>query len=138
MLLTCKKTPAGWELRFEYSPAMVAAIKSLVPGHYRSWDANTKTWFISSMYYLDQVLSHARLVGYTVEDLSADKAQPPPPPPPRQSSATWAEQLLSRLNAEQQKKVVRALARVLHPDLGGDVRLMQELNDADARLRRSA
>ena len=60
------------------------------------------------------------------------KAKPPPmpPPPPPQITENWARELMRRCTPEVREKVYRALAKVLHEDLGGDGRLMQELNDA--------
>lgn len=46
------------------------------------------------------------------------------------SGQDWAEQLLGKLTPEQADKAYRALVRVLHPDVGGDHRLMQQLNVA--------
>ena len=133
MLLTCKETILGWELRFEYSAAMVSAVKALVPANNRRWDPDLKVWTVTSRYYLDAVLSYARTIGYTVEDGTTA-----PPRPRAAPTSSWAEQLLTACPADLQKRVVRALARVLHPDLGGDGRLMQELNDADARTRKAS
>lgn len=46
------------------------------------------------------------------------------------STQNWAEQLLGRLGVEQGDKAFKALSRVLHPDVGGDTVLMQQLNAA--------
>lgn len=46
------------------------------------------------------------------------------------TAQSWAEQLLGKLTPEQADKAYKALSRVLHPDVGGDTRLMQQLNAA--------
>jgi hypothetical protein len=57
--------------------------------------------------------------------------QPPPmPPPPPALSENWARELMRRTPPELREKLYKNLAKVLHEDLGGDGRLMQELNDA--------
>lgn len=43
---------------------------------------------------------------------------------------SWAEQLLSGCDPQLSEKVFKRLVTVLHPDAGGDTRLMQELNVA--------
>ena len=52
------------------------------------------------------------------------------PPPPPQLTEGWARELMRRCTPEMREKVYKALAKVLHQDVGGDGTLMQELNDA--------
>lgn len=143
-VLTVTPTPAGfWSLRFTYNPVMVAGIKAAVPAMFRSYSAETMCWTIFARVYVDAIISAAQAVGYHVEDLTPPRPRQRPRETPRprrdqQHRATWADLLLADLDPELHKKVVRALARVLHPDMGGDHRLMQQLNDADARTRRAS
>ena len=60
------------------------------------------------------------------------RSQPPPmpPKPPPALTENWAKELMRRTSPELREKVYKQLAKVLHEDLGGDGRLMQELNDA--------
>ncbi|WP_280300972.1 hypothetical protein [Nocardia neocaledoniensis] len=48
------------------------------------------------------------------------------------SSGTWAEQLFLAVGGARADAVFKALAKILHPDVGkaGDTVLMQQLNDA--------
>ncbi len=48
----------------------------------------------------------------------------------------WADQVLAAVGTEREDRTFRALARVLHPDTGGDERLMREL--LAARERRNS
>ena len=64
------------------------------------------------------------------DDPTRHKPPPPMPPPPPQLTEGWARELMRRCAPEIREKVYKALAKVLHEDLGGDQRLMQELNDA--------
>ncbi|HWT48540.1 MAG TPA: hypothetical protein VN255_08180, partial [Mycobacterium sp.] len=62
-------------------------------------------------------------------------------PPPRAEAFTsdtslWAKILFRRVGRERREPVFRALTRVLHPDVGGDHHLMQELNAAREELDR--
>jgi len=53
-------------------------------------------------------------------------------------TGTWAEQTLAAASAVSPalaEKVFAALTRALHPDVGGDTRLMQQLNAARDELR---
>lgn len=139
-IITCTETTAGfWALRFAYDPVMVEGIKTAVPPEFRSWNPQERYWTILARTYVDAILSAAHAIGYVVEDRTPPRPrqqQQRQQPRPQPRGTTWADALLADLDPELQKKVVRALARVLHPDLGGDARLMQQLNDADARTRR--
>lgn len=44
--------------------------------------------------------------------------------------ANWAEELLRRCDKELGDKVYKALSRTVHPDVGGNTQLMQQLNAA--------
>lgn len=48
---------------------------------------------------------------------------------------TWAEHLIEAVGAERREPVVRALTKVLHPDVTttGDTVLMQQLLDARSK-----
>lgn len=64
------------------------------------------------------------------QDKYKSKTPPPMPPPPPQLTEGWARELMRRCTPEMREKVYKALAKVLHQDVGGDGTLMQELNDA--------
>lgn len=150
--------PVVAEVHSPYDAARVETIKS-IPG--RTWDKDGKFWKIPSgrvpslVAALQSNGDHVQVVGMA------------PPPPSAESDAiiarlerekqrlqqevirlknaqaakeqNWAEQLLGTLDAEQAEKAYRALSRVLHPDMGGDTALMQQLNAARAftnRVRR--
>ncbi len=52
----------------------------------------------------------------------------------RERRSTWAVDVLRTVPPHLRRSVYTALARVLHPDVGGDAALMQALNDAWHRL----
>lgn len=56
----------------------------------------------------------------------------PPPRPPKGGPRTWADDLLTEAG-DLAPVVYKALARVLHPDAGGNTKLMQALNAANDR-----
>jgi hypothetical protein len=68
--------------------------------------------------------------GFHTGGSTRSKPPPPMPPPPPQLTEGWARELMRRCPPELREKLYKAIARVLHTDLGGDQRLMQELNDA--------
>ena len=38
---------AGWRIAFTYDAVMVERLKEAIPHQYRSWDAETKTWWVA-------------------------------------------------------------------------------------------
>lgn len=59
----------------------------------------------------------------------------PPPRPPKGGPRTWADDLLTEAG-DLAPVVYKALARVLHPDAGGNTKLMQALNAANDRRKK--
>jgi hypothetical protein len=120
-----------WEIRFQYDPELVEEIKGFIPPGFRSFDPATKAWSTDAK-FAQMFAAHIRSRGYVVAGFDPPKPPPKPPlpPPPPQLTENWARELMRRVEPELREKVYRALAKVLHEDLGGDGRLMQELNDA--------
>ena len=116
-----------YRISFAYDPELVEWIKS-IPRQNRTYEADTKTWIVDRK-YAEGFASDLRAAGHTV--LGLEQHTQSPPPPRRDVTVTWADTLMSRCNSEElREKCYRALAKCLHDDLGGDGRLMQELNDA--------
>jgi len=116
------------DVTFRYDPAVVDLIKT-IPSHLRSWDTQRKTWTIPA----STVPSFVRMLeddGHRVH-IEGDAYIPPPRTPT--AGGTWADDLLDAVGPQRVEPVHRALARVLHPDVGGDTMLMQALNAARDR-----
>lgn len=117
-----------------YDPEVVDLIKT-VPSFARSWNPDTREWFISPTYAkglaVDLVASGHRVVGPSgrrVAGLEPDVGV----------GADWARLLLHRVGPTRAKAVFRSLSRVLHPDNAatGDTQLQRELNAAHAEMSR--
>jgi hypothetical protein len=117
-----------YAVQFPYSPALVAIIKQTVPGYARSFDPPSKVWTVETMWA--PVLAAAlRAHGYTVTGID-----PAPPRCGHDDPTQWAHAVFRRVGPHRADRVYRALSRCLHPDMGGDTQLQQELNQAHAEL----
>lgn len=115
---------AGATVFFRFDARLVDVVKS-VPAGARSWNKATKTWWVADP-YAEWLVDDMRHLGYSVITGADDQR--------RQQRAdrggAWAQMLFDRVGPDRAAAVHRALSRVLHPDVGGDTELMQELNDA--------
>jgi hypothetical protein len=103
------------------------AIKSL-PN--RAWDAATKRWVIPAA----DVNIAARVLreeGWRVEIIEPVQAGTRTPPLPQ--TASWADAMFKAIPGRLHQPVFRALTKVLHPDVGGDLVAMQQLTAAKDR-----
>lgn len=125
MIITITSDGAMATVAFRYDPDAVDLIRQ-VPG--RRWDADERVWWI-----------RAALIGMTAQVFTAAGhdvlVDGRPWTPPTTSSGShkatgspW-NALFRTLPDRLRQPTYKALARVLHPDAGGDGRLMQELND---------
>ncbi len=117
-----------------YSPELLEIIKA-IPG--RKWNADRKYWTIPA----DLVATLARdLRAAGCEVIVDDLRKQAPRPKPTAAELDWAAILLSLLfeiNPLLAERAYTSLTKVLHPDLGNDTgRLMQQLNDARAKLQK--
>ena len=109
-------------VRTPYDPAVIAAIKTMIPGPLRRWDTSRKIWLVdqSMMPKLEDMLG--RLL-YSVEDGTL----------PQERTATNGSpfhDMLCDVPMVTLKKVYRTLAIDCHPDRGGSSELMAKINDA--------
>lgn len=115
---------------FVYDPALVAVIRRAPR---RRWDKQGRRWWIP--------IGDVALVADSYTDAGFDVyvdgepwRRPPPAPVPSDPIAALLDVVPDRLRS----KTIRALSLVFHPDVGGDGRLMQRLNDAVRDRARSA
>ncbi|OBB71572.1 hypothetical protein [Mycobacterium sp. 852014-52144_SCH5372336] len=117
----------GYAVSFRYDLRLVDLVKT-VPAGARSWNKSTRTWWVSDR-HAAWLVDDMRRAGYSVtgiddrhRDDRRDRAA---------DQGTWAQMLFAAVGPDRAAPVFKALSKVLHPDLvGGDRRLMQELNDA--------
>jgi hypothetical protein len=127
------ESPLGGDARvsFAYDPDVVSVVKSL-PSRSRSWDAESRVWWVDS-WHIDQLVDLLESEGYRVVVTGATRKASAPPP--RTAPAeNWADALMQAVGSARVDPVHRALVRVLHPDVAtGDTALMQQLNGARDR-----
>lgn len=128
--------PAGdCEISFRYDATAVEMLKSAVPSFGRRWVSSGKTWEVTRAYTetaLTALRLHFGTTAVEVTDLRPPKVKPATPI----TSRPWAAALFERLPDRLAEPAYRALTKVLHPDVGGDGRVMQELNDTYQRRRK--
>lgn len=118
------RMPWGCSIRTPYHSGFVDDLKLNVPGFARSWDKSRRRWTVDDAYVeLALRIVGRHFPGYTLED------QRPRATPRTEVESPWPRMLHDALPERLRTPVYRALSRVLHPDAGGDTRLMQELND---------
>lgn len=103
------------EVRFAFDRNVNAIIKGVIGFHF---DMDTKLWTIptASVPHLEARLHHR---GYPVKVLGAI------------GSGDWAEAIVKRIGCDG--RLYKRLTKALHPDVGGDERMQQELNDTYRR-----
>jgi hypothetical protein len=116
---------------FKYDPTVVELIKD-IPGWARSWNPTGKQWILTDTRYLSGLLLQLSLHGHPTVTTGRPAGHKPPRPrsaPPE----TWADALFEAVGQHRIEPVHRALVKILHPDVGGDTSLLQDLNVARDR-----
>jgi hypothetical protein len=120
-------------LKSPYDPTLVQALKDAIPYGYREWDGAAKVWRIDPDWG-DVVLTTLQNIGITVVD-----KRPAVPPSPTVAEDLQAACLQLCITPEAPLEVAeaayKALARLHHPDVGGDTEIMQALNEAIATFK---
>lgn len=116
------QSPDGtaWGVAFDYEADVIAILKVVVPREHRQWVRQAKTWLIIGTDHARDLARELISRGYGVYGID--------PAPPR--SDGWALELLTAAPEDIRPRLVRSLAKVLHPDVGGSTVLMQALNTA--------
>lgn len=120
-------------IRFEFSYSVVEELKARIPAYARSYDAGSKAWTVISGPFVDVAID-------VLEDcfrasnvyIADDRTRVS-----RASSSTdpyAALHLLPSAPPELVKAAYKTLARLNHPDTGGDTTAMQQINAAAATL----
>jgi hypothetical protein len=125
---------ASAELHFAYSPDAIAALKDGIPHTARHWHPAGKFWRIDEP-FVDTALSVVcpHVGRLRVADLRRPRAVSSAPAP-----VDWAQALFAALPEHLREPAYKALLRILHPDVGGDGRMAQRLNDTFRRRERAS
>jgi len=118
-----------------FAPFALKDVCKTLPG--RSWDKLVKCWVIPSV-FVDEAANVLRAAGCVVY-VTRPNGQPwtsgRAGAGHRSSPGDrWAELLLEAVGPQRADTVFRALTRILHPDAGGDLVLMKQLNAARDRV----
>lgn len=118
----------------DFDPDYIEALKRHVPSRQRKWNPDTKLWYFKpdAMETVASLLNHY-FGGYQwAEDALASTAVA------SVEAAYSTLYLLPSAPADVVKVVYKHLAKELHPDVGGDLWRMQDINAAVAMIERCA
>jgi hypothetical protein len=115
-------------VRFAYNDTVRTTLKETVPYLYREYDPSTKTWYVDADWG-DAVIAAMQAIGMAVSDQRPVMAREPHVSPLLQG-ACQALYITPDAPVQVAEAAYKALARLHHPDVGGDVETMQALNDA--------
>ena len=127
-MFDCDEAAGGYWLQTPFNQGFIDDLKGEIPKYAREWDAFRKMWWVSQDYE-EEVLLLARRY-YDIET-----------PPALQGAVThtaW-DILYLRPGAPQEvvRAAYRALAVIYHPDHGGNVQIMKEINLAFEEVSRN-
>jgi hypothetical protein len=121
-------TEERFVLKSSYDAAFVAAFKAAIPWDAREWDAANKLWHVDSA-FAEVVMDLARAHGASVTDKRPSVAVSDQAPPAlREACARLCITPDAPLAVAE--AAYKALAKLHHPDVGGDTATMQAINDA--------
>lgn len=104
-----------------------------------TWRPREKAWQMPP-FQLERIIEELEAVyGYTVVLVGVERAKRQALGEFRRPHGSWAEEMFAAVPEHLHEPIFRALMRVLHPDVGGDGRAAQQLNDArPTEMRRMA
>ena len=126
-----------WWASTPYLETFVIALRETVPAWARHWDKDRKMWHVAPEYKreLERVLEvHYGGVQWVEPAELGLGARAQHRQPGGQAEAYAALHLLPTAPAELVQAAYRCLAKLNHPDLGGDTSAMQAINAAYAEL----
>lgn len=124
-------------VRFPFDRWVVESIKAQIPSECRSYEPLIKTWFVGPGWgaVVEAILCSA--FDDVAIEYETDSYQRSEPTPIRKTDPEFAAlYLLPGAPAEVVRAVYRTLARLNHPDKGGDTARMQEINAAFETLQK--
>jgi len=120
-------TDDGITLRTPYQPLFVEQLKAEIPGWARRWNSERKTWVVD-LFFRAEALDICRR--HFSQVLTDDRRTRQQQRTSRGHGPDWATELFAALPEHLHQPVYRALAKTLHPDIGGDPAAMKLLTAA--------
>ena len=111
-----------------FDPDYIEELKEQVPSRCRKWDGDNKRWLFKQD-AMETVLHLLRKYFGDYEDGDGGRAHLVP------AAAYETLHLLPSAPAELVKVAYKTLARIHHPDVGGDTATMQQLNKAYEQIK---
>jgi hypothetical protein len=126
------RTAAGdVRLCFPFDRRIVTELKHRIPAHARAYDASSKIWTVRCVY---ATVAIQLLLGIFPDAVIEEPGRRAEPQPDRGGDHFAALHLWETAPAELIETAYRTLARLYHPDRGGDVLAMQRINAAYGAL----
>jgi hypothetical protein len=126
-LLLPDTTEERFILNSPYDPTFVAAFKAAIPWTAREWDAARKVWRVDEAFdavVIDLAEQHGAIVTDKRPVAESDQV------PPALREACAILHITPGAPLAVAEAAYKALARLHHPDVGGDTATMQALNEA--------
>ncbi|MGL5910108.1 MAG: hypothetical protein ACRCZP_08905 [Phycicoccus sp.] len=127
--ITIPESATNARVSFAYDPAVVELVKTY---HGSRWNPTDKVWTVPLRHIPSLA---ADLEGWGWDVIHTRPGRAAAPPPSAAAPVNWAAELFAAVGPQRADTVYRALSRILHPDTGGDTRLMQQLNAARPEQR---
>jgi hypothetical protein len=120
------------ELRFTFRRSVVDALKLRIPAHARTWDPGWKIWTVSPEWRRTAIDLMVEAFGF--EHVQIVDQEPQRDPEPTSSLRSDPAFMVLHLRESAPPELIQAayktLARLAHPDTGGDTLAMQRINRA--------
>ncbi len=133
-------TQDGIILVFPYSASMVEALKDRIPYRFREWRPETKTWWVARKHQgtarvlLLKYFPRAEFTDFNTDDPPRSQNTRRKGQLSRQNNPYAVLHILNTAPASVVDAAYRALSKAHHPDLGGDEKIMRQLNRAYAEI----
>lgn len=120
-----------------FAPFEAKDLIKTLPYGTRKWDQASRCWLVDTS-AVSTLIGLLKAADYQVVEPGKTRSSDSSSRVVRPAkSGTWADEMFAALAPAQAARAYKALARALHPDLGGDGAAMQQLNAARDRAGRA-
>lgn len=126
---------SAYRMTVPYNPTFNEMFKTLIAASDRSWDPQSKVWTITEQYFepvrklIEKTFGSAAVITRS----ASEKASQPPPVKTAPIDQVFL-QFVKLLSYEAARKAYLIASQTLHPDRGGDMTKMADLNACWQRL----
>lgn len=127
-----------FELRFPFNQFVIDNLKMRIPKHGRAYVPDLRAWTVFAP-WIDEAIEILEEAFDSVTVKRQERQQTTRTAPPAGSDQSFAElHLRSTAPVELIHGAYRILAKLYHPDLGGDTSTMERINAAYQRIKPTA